>query len=136
MEAANREKQPQHSCYLLAARAGKPLVAEGAVAGEGTSASGGRLAPLLSPRCVLPRLVAELQEALDYCAERQRQLERSMRVSRRLLRAWYAKSGTTRPGPASLGPSEPLSQFPGLEARPSAHFRVAGFRCSPFLCRL
>ncbi|KAM5198541.1 tubulin epsilon and delta complex protein 2 [Hipposideros larvatus] len=34
------------------------------------------------------RLVAELQDALDYCAERQRQLERSMRVSRRLLQAW------------------------------------------------
>ncbi|XP_033695633.1 tubulin epsilon and delta complex protein 2 isoform X1 [Tursiops truncatus] len=34
------------------------------------------------------RLVAELRDALDSCAERQRQLERSLRVSRRLLRAW------------------------------------------------
>ncbi|XP_024615571.1 tubulin epsilon and delta complex protein 2 isoform X1 [Neophocaena asiaeorientalis asiaeorientalis] len=36
----------------------------------------------------LRRLVAELRDALDSCAERQRQLERSLRVSRRLLRAW------------------------------------------------
>ncbi|XP_066131305.1 tubulin epsilon and delta complex protein 2 isoform X1 [Saccopteryx bilineata] len=34
------------------------------------------------------RLMAELRDALDTCAERQRQLERSLRVSRRLLRAW------------------------------------------------
>ncbi|XP_022372342.1 uncharacterized protein C16orf59 homolog isoform X3 [Enhydra lutris kenyoni] len=34
------------------------------------------------------RLVAELRDALDACAERQRQLERSLRVSRRLLRTW------------------------------------------------
>nr|XP_058893599.1 tubulin epsilon and delta complex protein 2 isoform X2 [Kogia breviceps] len=34
------------------------------------------------------RLVAELRDALDSCAERQRQLERSLRVCRRLLRAW------------------------------------------------
>ncbi|NIG60113.1 hypothetical protein BU61_7640 [Pontoporia blainvillei] len=34
------------------------------------------------------RLVAELRDALDSCAERQRKLERSLRVSRRLLRAW------------------------------------------------
>ncbi|XP_066238942.1 tubulin epsilon and delta complex protein 2 isoform X3 [Saccopteryx leptura] len=33
-------------------------------------------------------LMAELRDALDTCAERQRQLERSLRVSRRLLRAW------------------------------------------------
>lgn len=88
------EKPLQPSCCLLAARAGKALVAEGA--GAGASASGGTLARLLSPRCVPPRLVAELQDALDDCAERQRQLEQSMRVSRRLLRAWYADPGTTR----------------------------------------
>ncbi|XP_014649031.1 PREDICTED: uncharacterized protein C16orf59 homolog isoform X1 [Ceratotherium simum simum] len=34
------------------------------------------------------RLLAELRDALDACAERQRQLERSLRVSRRLLRVW------------------------------------------------
>ncbi|XP_076696367.1 tubulin epsilon and delta complex protein 2 isoform X2 [Callospermophilus lateralis] len=34
------------------------------------------------------RLVAELQGALDACAERQRQLDRSLSISRRLLRAW------------------------------------------------
>ncbi|XP_004403232.1 PREDICTED: uncharacterized protein C16orf59 homolog [Odobenus rosmarus divergens] len=34
------------------------------------------------------RLVAELRDALDACAERQQQLERSLRVSRRLLRTW------------------------------------------------
>ncbi|KAM8780165.1 tubulin epsilon and delta complex protein 2 [Rhynchonycteris naso] len=34
------------------------------------------------------RLIAELRDALDNCAERQRQLERSLRVSRRLLRTW------------------------------------------------
>ncbi|XP_016063489.1 PREDICTED: uncharacterized protein C16orf59 homolog isoform X2 [Miniopterus natalensis] len=34
------------------------------------------------------RLVAELQNALDTCAERQRELERSLRVTRRLLRTW------------------------------------------------
>lgn len=34
------------------------------------------------------RLVAELQSALDSCADRQRQLERSLRVSRRLLQVW------------------------------------------------
>ncbi|XP_052615084.1 tubulin epsilon and delta complex protein 2 isoform X2 [Peromyscus californicus insignis] len=43
--------------------------------------------------CLLPtdcsrRLVAEVQGALDSCAERQRQLERSLRVSRRLLQVW------------------------------------------------
>ncbi|KAH0520620.1 hypothetical protein LTLLF_204345 [Microtus ochrogaster] len=34
------------------------------------------------------RIVAEVQGALDSCAERQRQLERSLRVSRRLLQVW------------------------------------------------
>ncbi|XP_006913995.2 tubulin epsilon and delta complex protein 2 [Pteropus alecto] len=42
---------------------------------------------MLPARCSR-RLVAELQDALEACAERQRQLERSLRVSRRLLRAW------------------------------------------------
>lgn len=47
----------------------------------------------LNLRCFLPRLVAELRDALDSCAERQRQLEQSLRVSRRLLRVWYATPG-------------------------------------------
>ncbi|XP_057631240.1 tubulin epsilon and delta complex protein 2 isoform X2 [Chionomys nivalis] len=34
------------------------------------------------------RIMAEVQGALDSCAERQRQLERSLRVSRRLLEVW------------------------------------------------
>lgn len=50
---------------------------------------------VLSRWSVLPRLVAELRDALDTCAERQRQLERDLRVSRRLLRTWYADTGTT-----------------------------------------
>nr|KAF6356184.1 tubulin epsilon and delta complex 2 [Myotis myotis] len=46
------------------------------------------------------RLVAELQDALDTCAERQRQLEQSLRVSRRLLRAWEpAETPTPEPTP-------------------------------------
>ncbi|XP_071461506.1 tubulin epsilon and delta complex protein 2 isoform X1 [Marmota flaviventris] len=40
------------------------------------------------------RLVAELQGALDACAERQRQLDRSLSISRRLLRAWYVDPGS------------------------------------------
>ncbi|XP_025840713.1 tubulin epsilon and delta complex protein 2 isoform X1 [Vulpes vulpes] len=36
------------------------------------------------------RLVAELRDALDACAERQRRLERSLRACRRLLRPWEA----------------------------------------------
>ncbi|XP_071067542.1 tubulin epsilon and delta complex protein 2 isoform X3 [Dasypus novemcinctus] len=48
------------------------------------------------------RLLAELRGALDACAERQRQLERSLRVSRRLLRAWEpVGSPTAEP---TLGP--------------------------------
>ncbi|XP_063082390.1 tubulin epsilon and delta complex protein 2 isoform X2 [Cavia porcellus] len=48
------------------------------------------------------RLVSELQGALDVCAERQRQLEQSLRVSRRLLQAWEP-AGTTavEPPPGS-----------------------------------
>uniref|UniRef100_A0A2K6F500 Tubulin epsilon and delta complex 2 n=1 Tax=Propithecus coquereli TaxID=379532 RepID=A0A2K6F500_PROCO len=42
------------------------------------------------------RLVAELQGALDACAERQLQLEQSLRVSRRLLRTWEP-AGTLAP---------------------------------------
>ncbi|XP_041606441.1 tubulin epsilon and delta complex protein 2 isoform X3 [Vulpes lagopus] len=44
----------------------------------------------LSRRCAPPRLVAELRDALDACAERQRRLERSVRACRRLLRPWEA----------------------------------------------
>ena len=88
---------------------------------------------MLSLWCVLSRLVAELRDALDSCAERQRQLERSLRVSRRLLRAWYADPGTTRlglprtvrtplrdPGPGDLAqrslPSCGLSVLPAFPA--------------------
>ncbi|XP_059548771.1 tubulin epsilon and delta complex protein 2 isoform X3 [Myotis daubentonii] len=57
-------------------------------------------ARVLSYRRVLPRLVAELRDALDTCAERQRQLEQSLRVSRRLLRAWEpAETPTPEPTP-------------------------------------
>ncbi|XP_045848468.1 tubulin epsilon and delta complex protein 2 [Meles meles] len=46
------------------------------------------------------RLVAELRDALDACAERQRQLERSLRVSRRLLRTWEpAETRAAEPTP-------------------------------------
>uniref|UniRef100_A0A452FRN7 Tubulin epsilon and delta complex 2 n=1 Tax=Capra hircus TaxID=9925 RepID=A0A452FRN7_CAPHI len=48
------------------------------------------------------RLVAELRDALDSCAERQRQLEQSLRVSRRLLRVWEPAE-TPAPEP-TLGP--------------------------------
>ncbi|XP_037669812.1 tubulin epsilon and delta complex protein 2 isoform X6 [Choloepus didactylus] len=48
------------------------------------------------------RLVAELRGALDACAERQRQLERSLRVSRRLLRAW--EPAATPAAEPTLGP--------------------------------
>ncbi|KAM4819878.1 tubulin epsilon and delta complex protein 2 isoform 2-T2 [Thomomys bottae] len=44
------------------------------------------------------RLAAELQGALDACSERQRQLEQSLRVSRRLLRAWEG-AGTSAHDP-------------------------------------
>uniref|UniRef100_A0A8C9CQ08 Tubulin epsilon and delta complex 2 n=1 Tax=Phocoena sinus TaxID=42100 RepID=A0A8C9CQ08_PHOSS len=68
--------------------------------------------------------LAELRDALDSCAERQRQLERSLRVSRRLLRAWYADPGTTRlglpravrtplsdPGPACIPSPQDLKEL-------------------------
>lgn len=45
------------------------------------------------------RVVVELQGALDSCADRQRQLERSLHVSRRLLQVWYADPGASCPVP-------------------------------------
>uniref|UniRef100_A0A452RCM0 Tubulin epsilon and delta complex 2 n=1 Tax=Ursus americanus TaxID=9643 RepID=A0A452RCM0_URSAM len=46
------------------------------------------------------RLLAELQGALDACAERQWQLERSLRVSRQLLRTWEpAETPAAEPAP-------------------------------------
>ncbi|XP_037013293.2 tubulin epsilon and delta complex protein 2 isoform X3 [Artibeus jamaicensis] len=56
------------------------------------------------------RLVAELWNALDACAERQRELERSLQVSRRLLGTW---------GPAKTPAPEPT---PGLETNEEAPF--------------
>ncbi|XP_020028753.2 tubulin epsilon and delta complex protein 2 isoform X1 [Castor canadensis] len=50
------------------------------------------------------RLVTELQDALDACSERQRQLEESLRVSRRLLQAWepaHTPAPEPLPGPES-----------------------------------
>ncbi|XP_076998230.1 tubulin epsilon and delta complex protein 2 isoform X5 [Tamandua tetradactyla] len=56
------------------------------------------------------RLVAELQGALDACAERQRQLERSLRVCRRLLRAWEpAATPAAEPSPGPETKEEDLS---------------------------
>ncbi|XP_051023479.1 tubulin epsilon and delta complex protein 2 [Acomys russatus] len=48
----------------------------------------GAKAEYLLPTDCARRLMAELQGALDSCAERQRQLERSLCVSRRLLQVW------------------------------------------------
>ncbi|XP_012410043.2 tubulin epsilon and delta complex protein 2 [Trichechus manatus latirostris] len=56
------------------------------------------------------RLVAELRGALDACAERQRQLDRSLRVCRRLLRAWEPAgppAAEPTPGPESNGDPSP-----------------------------
>ncbi|XP_040315292.1 tubulin epsilon and delta complex protein 2 isoform X2 [Herpailurus yagouaroundi] len=62
------------------------------------------------------RLVAELRDALDACAERQRQLERSLRVSRRLLRTWEpAETPAPQPTPAS----ETSGEAPSPESTPS-----------------
>ncbi|XP_036136050.1 tubulin epsilon and delta complex protein 2 [Molossus molossus] len=61
------------------------------------------------------RLVAELQGALDTCAERQRQLERDLRVSRRLLRTWE---------PAEIPAPEPT---PG----PETHEKALSPVCTP-----
>uniref|UniRef100_A0A8C5Y098 Tubulin epsilon and delta complex 2 n=1 Tax=Microcebus murinus TaxID=30608 RepID=A0A8C5Y098_MICMU len=62
------------------------------------------------------RLVAELQGALDDCAERQLQLEQSLRVSRRLLRAWEP-AGILAPEPP-LGP-ETKEEDPSPACTPS-----------------
>ncbi|XP_003928448.1 tubulin epsilon and delta complex protein 2 [Saimiri boliviensis] len=54
------------------------------------------------PRDCSGRLVAELQGALDACAERQLQLEQSLRVCRRLLQAWEptgTRASEPPPGP-------------------------------------
>lgn len=74
----------------------RSYAARGVLAPVGPAPLEGRgrgLGRALSLRCFPPRLVAELRDALDSCAERQRQLEQSLRVSRRLLRAWYATPG-------------------------------------------
>ncbi|XP_005391484.1 PREDICTED: uncharacterized protein C16orf59 homolog isoform X4 [Chinchilla lanigera] len=65
------------------------------------------MAVLLQADCAR-RLVAELQGALDACAERQRQVEQSLRVSRRLLQAWEP-AGTTalEPPPGSETKKDP-----------------------------
>ncbi|XP_023102264.2 tubulin epsilon and delta complex protein 2 isoform X2 [Felis catus] len=62
------------------------------------------------------RLVAELRDALDACAERQRQLERNLRVSRRLLRTWEpAETPAPQPTPAP----ETSGEAPSPESTPS-----------------
>ncbi|KAJ8794645.1 hypothetical protein J1605_003116 [Eschrichtius robustus] len=71
---------------------------------------------MLSLGCVPSRLVAELHDALDSCAKRQRQLERSLRVSRRLLRAWEPAE-TPAPEP-TLGP-ETNEEAPSAACTPS-----------------
>ncbi|XP_055265224.1 tubulin epsilon and delta complex protein 2 isoform X2 [Moschus berezovskii] len=60
------------------------------------------------------RLVAELRDALDSCAERQRQLEQSLRVSRRLLRAWEpAETPAPEPTPGpEINEETPSSACP------------------------
>uniref|UniRef100_A0A8C5KGC7 Tubulin epsilon and delta complex 2 n=1 Tax=Jaculus jaculus TaxID=51337 RepID=A0A8C5KGC7_JACJA len=58
----------------------------------------GAEAAFMLPAVCARRLMAEIQGALDACSERQRQLERSLRVSRRLLRAWEP-AGTPIPEP-------------------------------------
>ncbi|XP_035875878.1 tubulin epsilon and delta complex protein 2 isoform X3 [Phyllostomus discolor] len=62
------------------------------------------------PAACSRRLVAELWGALDACAERQRELERSLQISRRLLRTWE---------PAKTPAPEPT---PGLETNEEAPF--------------
>ena len=77
------------------------------------------------------RIVAEVQGALDSCAERQRQLERSLRVSRRLLQVWYADLGTY-PGPPR-NHAEPQ----GLGGQVHLHTLEAGYHYYPSLfCRV
>ncbi|XP_062956149.1 tubulin epsilon and delta complex protein 2 isoform X1 [Cynocephalus volans] len=68
---------------------------------------------MLPPGCSR-RLVAELQGALDACAQRQRQLEQSLRVSRRLLRAWEpARTPAPEPPPGpETNKEDPSSACP------------------------
>ncbi|XP_047636801.1 tubulin epsilon and delta complex protein 2 isoform X2 [Phacochoerus africanus] len=63
------------------------------------------------------RLVAELQNALDSCAERQRQLERSLRVARRLLQAWEPKE-TPAPEPTPRPETNEEDQFSACTPSP------------------
>ncbi|XP_070424779.1 tubulin epsilon and delta complex protein 2 isoform X3 [Equus przewalskii] len=61
------------------------------------------------------RLLAELRDALDACAERQRQLERSLRVSRRLLRVWEPAETPAlepTPGPDTNEEARPPARTP------------------------
>ncbi|XP_024409196.2 tubulin epsilon and delta complex protein 2 isoform X2 [Desmodus rotundus] len=63
------------------------------------------------------RLVAELWNALDACAERQRELERSLQVSRRLLQAWEpAKTPAPEPTPGRETNEE--APFPACKPSP------------------
>ncbi|XP_017531517.3 tubulin epsilon and delta complex protein 2 isoform X1 [Manis javanica] len=62
------------------------------------------------------RLVAELRGALDACDERQRQLERSLRVARRLLRAWVPEQ-TPAPEPT---PGPETEETPSPARTPSS----------------
>ncbi|XP_023567073.1 uncharacterized protein C16orf59 homolog isoform X2 [Octodon degus] len=65
------------------------------------------MAVLLQADCAR-RLMAELRGALDACAERQRQLEQSLRVSRRLLQAWEPVGTTAlEPPPGSKTKKDP-----------------------------
>ncbi|XP_060028525.1 tubulin epsilon and delta complex protein 2 isoform X2 [Erinaceus europaeus] len=65
------------------------------------------------------RLVAELRGALDACAERQRELERSLRVSRRLLRAWDpAETPAPEPSPGRAS-EDPAAGKPASPASPA-----------------
>lgn len=87
--AADREDLDRlyAACGVLAPVGSAPLE------GWGRGPAGPEDGRALNLRCFPPRLVAELRDALDSCAERQRQLEQSLRVSRRLLRVWYATPG-------------------------------------------
>ncbi|XP_062035571.1 tubulin epsilon and delta complex protein 2 isoform X2 [Lepus europaeus] len=61
------------------------------------------------------RLVAELQGALDACAERQKQLERSLGVCRRLLQAWEPArtwAPDPPPGPETTEEDPPPARTP------------------------
>ncbi|XP_069876148.1 tubulin epsilon and delta complex protein 2-like [Dipodomys merriami] len=63
------------------------------------------------------RLLAELQSALDACSARQRQLEQSLRVSRRLLRAWDP-AGTSAPDPPPVPESAEAGPCPAPTPSP------------------